>query len=55
MTDQSPVKSVAVEFADGHWWVTIIEEGEQHRQSFESQEFAENFATGQRIRLGLEG
>jgi hypothetical protein len=33
MTDQSAIKSVTVEYADGHWWVTIIENGEQHRQS----------------------
>ncbi|WP_183097175.1 hypothetical protein [Mesorhizobium sp. YM1C-6-2] len=54
MTDQSPIKSVAVEYSGGLWWVTIIEDGQQYRQSFESQEFAENFATGQRIRLGIE-
>ena len=54
MTDPN-TNTVTVQFADGQWWVTIIETGKIHEQTFDNQEHAENFAAGQRIRLGLEG
>ena len=44
---------VRLEHLDGHWAVFIVEDGETTEQIFENEEFAKNFADGQRTRLGL--
>jgi hypothetical protein len=44
---------VRVEHNDGQLAVQIAEDGEVTQRLFETEEFAMNFAEGQRIRLGL--
>lgn len=42
---------VRIERSDGLWTVFIVINGETTQSSFESKEYAENFAAGQRARL----
>jgi hypothetical protein len=51
--DVTESNSVAMEHIDGKWAVQIVEAGEVRQDLFETKEFAENYAAGQRIRLGL--
>ena len=44
---------VSIEQIDGHWAVQIVEHGEVTQSLFVTEEFARNFAAGQRARLGL--
>ncbi|MER9206850.1 hypothetical protein [Mesorhizobium sp. M0771] len=46
---------VRVERIDGQWAVQIFENGETTQHLFENEEFARNFAAGQRIRLNPPG
>ena len=39
---------------DGHWTVFIFENGDTFQQTFETEEFAKNFAAGQRFRFGSD-
>ena len=47
--------SVRIEEIDGHWTVFIFEDGDTVQETFETEEFARNFADGQQIRLGISG
>jgi hypothetical protein len=42
---------VAVEHIDGHWAVQVFEDGEVYQRLFESEEYANSFAAGQRLRF----
>lgn len=44
---------ITIEQIDGKWAVQMIEDGEAQQHIFETEEFALNFADGQRLRLGL--
>ena len=44
---------VRLEKLDGHWAVFVVEDGHTDEMKFETEEFAKNFAAGQRDRLGL--
>ena len=46
-------EAVRIEHIDGHWTVFVHEDGETSQETFETEQFAHNFADGQRIRLGL--
>jgi hypothetical protein len=46
---------VRVKYVDGEWSVQIVENGAVARGVFKTKESAENFAEGQRLRLGLPG
>lgn len=52
MTDEKE-PGVRVEHVDGHWAVQVAENGEVIQRLFEIEEYARNFAEGQRLRLGL--
>ncbi|RLP28548.1 hypothetical protein D8676_04315 [Mesorhizobium sp. YM1C-6-2] len=43
--------AVRIERVDGMWTVFIVIDGETTQRTFESKEYAENFADGQRARL----
>jgi hypothetical protein len=45
--------AVRVAQIDGKWTVLIIERGKAEKRDFEKEEYALNFADGQRARLGL--
>lgn len=45
--------SVTVEFQDNRYVVRVVEDGEVTRRDFEVEKFAEAWAKGQRVRLGL--
>ena len=45
---------VRLEKVDGAWTVYLVEDGNITQQTFETKKFAKNFASGQRIRLGLQ-
>jgi hypothetical protein len=45
---------VRLEKVDGAWTVFLVEDGKITQQTFETKKFARNFASGQRIRLGLK-
>ena len=45
---------VRLEKIDGHWTVFIVENGETFQRTFETEEFAKNFAAGQRVRFGSD-
>jgi hypothetical protein len=45
--------AVAIEHIDGQWAVQIIEDGSVTQRTFETLEYARNFAEGQKSRLGL--
>lgn len=47
-------KGVSIEHIDGKWAVQIVEAGEVTQHLFETEEWAINFAAGQRMRLGIE-
>lgn len=47
------MNAVSVEHIDGQWAVRIVENGEIIQRLFEEEQFARNFAAGQRLRLGL--
>jgi len=44
---------VSIEHIDGQWAVQIVDSGEITQRLFEEEQFARNFAAGQRVRLGL--
>jgi hypothetical protein len=44
---------VRVEKLDGAWSVFVVEDGQTSQRTFETKQFAKNYAAGQRIRLGL--
>lgn len=44
---------VRLEHIDGHWTVFVVKDGETVQQTFETEEFANSFADGQRARLGI--
>jgi hypothetical protein len=44
---------VRIEKLDGAWSVFVVEDGETSQRTFETKQFAKNYAAGQRIRLGL--
>jgi hypothetical protein len=44
---------ITIEQIDGKWAVQVVEDGVAIQQLFETEEFAMNFAEGQRLRLGL--
>lgn len=50
MSDQRQ-NGVSVEHIDGQWAVQVVENGKVFQRLFETEEFAENFAAGQRARL----
>ena len=53
-TNAGPERNeVKLEKVDGAWTVFLIEDGKITQQTFETKKFAKNFASGQRIRLGL--
>lgn len=43
---------VRVEHAEGQWTVFVVEGGHTSRHEFETEQFARNFAAGQRLRIG---
>lgn len=45
--------SVELVFERGEWTVVILEGGEESRHTFTVKEHAENWLSGQRVRLGL--
>jgi hypothetical protein len=47
-------KGVSIEHIDGKWAVQIVEAGEVSQHMFETEEWALNFAAGQRMRLGIK-
>lgn len=51
MTGDKREKRVRIEQIDGQWAVHIVEKGQTTEFLFEKEEFAKNFAAGQRIRL----
>lgn len=51
--DKPHENSVKIEHADGKWLVLVFEAGETLQRDFETEEYALNFAAGQRSRLGL--
>jgi hypothetical protein len=51
--DAAQPTGVSVEHIDGQWAVQIVENGETIQRLFEEEQFARNFAAGQRLRLGL--
>jgi hypothetical protein len=44
---------VRMEKLDGAWSVFVVEDGQTSQRTFETKQFAKNYAAGQRIRLGL--
>jgi hypothetical protein len=46
---------VRVRAVDGEWVVQVVENGELTTHPFKTQRHAENFAEGQRWRLGMPG
>ena len=51
--DASGPTGVSIEHIDGQWAVQIVENGETTQHLFEEEQFARNFAAGQRARLEL--
>jgi hypothetical protein len=51
--DKQVPNAVKLEKMDGHWTVFLVEDGEITQQTFETKQFAKNFAAGQRLRLGV--
>lgn len=51
MPGLSETNPVAVEHIDGQWAVQVFENGAVYQRIFETEEFANNFAAGQRLRL----
>jgi hypothetical protein len=47
--------AVRARSVDGEWVVQVVENGEVTRHLFKMQPHAENFAEGQRRRLGMPG
>jgi hypothetical protein len=45
--------AVAIEHLDGQWVVHFTVDGNDTERSFGLEEHAQNFAAGQRVRLGL--
>ena len=45
--------SVTIEATDGGWHVQVVENGLVSEQHFETEEAAEDFASSQRMLLGL--
>ncbi|MDB5524750.1 MAG: hypothetical protein JWM58_2513 [Rhizobium sp.] len=46
-------RAVYLTSADGKWLVHVVEDGAEATADFETQDHAEAFAAGQRVRLGL--
>jgi len=46
--------SVRVEQIDGQWVVQVLEDGDVTQRLFENEQFANNFAEGQRLRLNRQ-
>ena len=46
--------AVSIEHIDGKWAVQIVEGEEVSQHLFETEEWAINFAAGQRMRLGIK-
>jgi hypothetical protein len=42
---------VRMEKLDGAWSVFVVEDGQTSQRTFETKQFAKNYAAGQRIRL----
>ena len=51
--ENTPANDVRVERLDGEWAVQIVENGNVTQRLFENEQFARNFANGQRLRLSL--
>ncbi len=51
--EKTPANDVRVERLDGEWAVQIVENGKVTQRLFETEQFAKNFANGQRFRLSL--
>lgn len=51
MSGEKLENGVRIEHVDGHWAVQILEDGEIIQRLFATEEFANNYAIGQRIRL----
>ena len=49
--EEKPETSVKLEKVDGEWTVFVVEGSEIIQQTFETKQFAKNFAAGQRLRL----
>ena len=43
--------AVSIEHIDGQWAVQVLEAGKVTQRLFETEEYARNFAAGQRLRL----
>lgn len=52
MGNEPVSNSVLIEHIDGQWAVQIVEDGKVSQQ-FETEQFAQNFAAGQKVRLKL--
>ena len=50
---QPASNAVAIEHVDGQWAVQITEDGTVKQRTFETLEYARNFAEGQKSRRGL--
>jgi hypothetical protein len=50
---QHPANDVRLEKLNGEWTVFVFQDGKTTQQTFETEQFARNFAAGQRMRLGL--
>jgi hypothetical protein len=48
-----PSNDVRLEKLNGGWTEFVVADGETTQKTFETKQFASNFAAGQRIRLGL--
>ncbi|TPM96620.1 hypothetical protein FJ977_18685 [Mesorhizobium sp. B2-1-3A] len=53
--ENTPANDVRVERLDGEWAVQIVENGNVTQRLFENEQFAKNFANGQRMRLAPSG